>query len=57
MCCCFSGSGDFYEMSFEDAKTAAGILNVALTKRSGLPICRAVVTFSDGHTSVPSVFP
>ena len=25
--------GDFYELFFEDAKEAAGLLNVALTKR------------------------
>ncbi|HSJ01571.1 MAG TPA: DNA mismatch repair protein MutS [Verrucomicrobium sp.] len=31
--------GDFYEMFFEDAKTAAGILNVSLTKRNGIPMC------------------
>ena len=31
--------GDFYEMFFEDAKTAAGILNVALTKRNDIPMC------------------
>jgi DNA mismatch repair protein MutS len=31
--------GDFYEMFFEDAKTAAPILNVALTKRGGTPMC------------------
>ena len=31
--------GDFYEMFFEDAKTASGILNVALTKRNGVPMC------------------
>ncbi len=31
--------GDFYEMFFEDAKTAASILNVALTKRNGIPMC------------------
>ncbi len=31
--------GDFYEMFFEDAKTASGILNVALTKRNGIPMC------------------
>ena len=31
--------GDFYEMFFEDAKTAAPILNVALTKRNGIPMC------------------
>lgn len=31
--------GDFYEMFFEDAKTAAPILNVALTRRGGTPMC------------------
>lgn len=31
--------GDFYEMFFEDAKAGAGILNVALTKRNGIPMC------------------
>ena len=31
--------GDFYEMFFEDAKTAAPILNVALTKRHAVPMC------------------
>jgi len=31
--------GDFYEMFFDDAKTAASILNVALTQRNGTPMC------------------
>ncbi|HEY2573482.1 MAG TPA: hypothetical protein VGH65_05405, partial [Verrucomicrobiaceae bacterium] len=31
--------GDFYEMFFEDAKIASSILNVALTKRNGVPMC------------------
>ncbi|MCB1203364.1 MAG: DNA mismatch repair protein MutS [Verrucomicrobiae bacterium] len=31
--------GDFYEMFFEDAKVASPILNVALTKRNGMPMC------------------
>jgi DNA mismatch repair protein MutS len=31
--------GDFYEMFFEDAQQAAGLLNVALTKRGGVPMC------------------
>jgi DNA mismatch repair protein MutS len=31
--------GDFYEMFFEDAKVASPILNVALTKRNGVPMC------------------
>lgn len=31
--------GDFFEMFFEDAKEAASILNVALTKRNNVPMC------------------
>ncbi|MGI8481298.1 MAG: DNA mismatch repair protein MutS, partial [Chthoniobacterales bacterium] len=31
--------GDFYELFFEDAKEAAGLLNLALTKRNGVPMC------------------
>ena len=32
--------GDFYEMFFDDAKTASGILNIALTSRDGtVPMC------------------
>src|SRR5256886_12581751 len=31
--------GDFYELFFEDAKEASGILNVALTKRNTVPMC------------------
>jgi len=31
--------GDFYELFFEDAKVASPILNVALTKRNGIPMC------------------
>ncbi|PYK24128.1 MAG: DNA mismatch repair protein MutS [Verrucomicrobia bacterium] len=31
--------GDFYEMFFDDAKEASGLLNVALTKRNGVPMC------------------
>ncbi|MBI1178127.1 DNA mismatch repair protein MutS [bacterium] len=31
--------GDFYEMFLEDAQVAAGILNVALTKRGEMPMC------------------
>jgi len=31
--------GDFYELFFEDAKEAADLLNVALTKRNGVPMC------------------
>src|SRR5882762_4613365 len=31
--------GDFYELFFEDAKEASMLLNVALTKRNGVPMC------------------
>jgi len=31
--------GDFYEMFFDDAKTAAGLLNLTLTARNGTPMC------------------
>jgi DNA mismatch repair protein MutS len=31
--------GDFYELFFEDAKEASGLLNVALTKRNDVPMC------------------
>ena len=31
--------GDFYELFFEDAQEASGLLNVALTKRNGVPMC------------------
>ena len=31
--------GDFYEMFFEDAREAAPILGVALTRRTGVPMC------------------
>src|SRR6266516_707676 len=31
--------GDCYELFFEDAKEAATLLNVALTKRNGVPMC------------------
>ena len=31
--------GDFYELFFEDAKEAAGLLNLALTHRNSVPMC------------------
>src|SRR5712671_4683280 len=31
--------GDFYEMFFDDAKTGAQLLNLALTHRNGIPMC------------------
>ncbi len=31
--------GDFYELFFEDAKSASALLNLALTKRNDVPMC------------------
>jgi DNA mismatch repair protein MutS len=31
--------GDFYELFFEDAKEASGLLNLALANRNGVPMC------------------
>jgi DNA mismatch repair protein MutS len=31
--------GDFYEMFFDDAKTASQILDIVLTRRQGVPMC------------------
>ncbi|MFN2622327.1 MAG: DNA mismatch repair protein MutS [Chthoniobacterales bacterium] len=31
--------GDFYELFFDDAKEAAGLLNLALTHRNSVPMC------------------
>jgi DNA mismatch repair protein MutS len=41
--------GDFYEMFFEDAKSAAPILNVALTKRGGTPMCGIPFHAAEGY--------
>ena len=41
--------GDFYELFFEDAKTAAPLLNVALTKRGGIPMCGVPHHSSQGY--------
>lgn len=41
--------GDFYEMFFEDAVVAAGILNLALTKRGGVPMCGVPYHAVDGY--------
>ncbi|MBK1881896.1 DNA mismatch repair protein MutS [Luteolibacter pohnpeiensis] len=41
--------GDFYEMFYEDAKTAAPILNVALTKRGGYPMCGVPYHAAQGY--------
>ena len=31
--------GDFYELFFDDAKTAAPVMEVVLTARAGVPMC------------------
>ena len=36
--------GDFYEMFAEDAEQAAPILDIALTKRNGVPMCGVPIT-------------
>jgi DNA mismatch repair protein MutS len=41
--------GDFYEMFFEDAKIAAPILNVALTKRHTTPMCGVPFHAAEGY--------
>jgi DNA mismatch repair protein MutS len=41
--------GDFYEMFFEDAKVAAPILNVALTKRNLIPMCGVPYHAADNY--------
>ena len=43
--------GDFYEMFFEDAKRAAPILEVALTKRQSIPMCGVPFHAIDGYLS------
>jgi len=41
--------GDFYEMFVEDAEIAASILNVALTKRNGIPMCGVPHHAAEGY--------
>src|SRR5580765_347168 len=41
--------GDFYEMFFEDAKQASALLNVALTKRNGVPMCGVPYHAAQGY--------
>jgi DNA mismatch repair protein MutS len=41
--------GDFYEMFFEDAKEASALLNVALTKRNGVPMCGVPYHAAQGY--------
>ncbi len=41
--------GDFYEMFFDDAKEGASLLNVALTKRNGVPMCGVPFHAADNY--------
>jgi len=41
--------GDFYEMFFDDAKEASDLLNVALTKRNGVPMCGVPYHAAQGY--------
>jgi len=41
--------GDFYEMFFDDAKTAAAVLDIALTKRHDMPMCGVPYHALDGY--------
>jgi DNA mismatch repair protein MutS len=41
--------GDFYEMFFDDAKLASALLNVALTKRNGVPMCGVPYHAAQGY--------
>ena len=41
--------GDFYELFFDDAREASPILNVALTKRNGMPMCGVPHHAAEGY--------
>jgi DNA mismatch repair protein MutS len=41
--------GDFYEMFFEDARRAAPILDIALTRRQGIPMCGVPYHAADAY--------
>jgi DNA mismatch repair protein MutS len=41
--------GDFYEMFFDDAKTGAQLLNVALTRRGDIPMCGVPFHAANGY--------
>src|SRR6187431_1280487 len=41
--------GDFYEMFFDDAKAASPIMNVALTRRGGTPMCGVPFHAAQGY--------
>ncbi len=41
--------GDFYEMFYDDAKEASRILDIALTKRNGMPMCGVPYHSADSY--------
>lgn len=41
--------GDFYEMFYEDAKTASGVLEIALTSRQKVPMCGVPFHAADAY--------
>ena len=41
--------GDFYELFLDDAKRASPLLNVALTKRNGMPMCGVPHHAAEGY--------
>ncbi len=43
--------GDFYELFMEDAVRAAELLNVALTKRNGMPMCGVPYHAAEGYVA------
>src|SRR5438874_11561955 len=43
--------GDFYELFFDDAKEAAGLLNLALTHRNSVPMCGMPYHAAQGYIS------
>jgi len=47
----FFRMGDFYEMFFDDAKIASAVLDIALTKRQGTPMCGVPYHSSDNYLS------
>ena len=53
-CLLFYRMGDFFELFFDDAKTAAGILDIALTSRGEhggqpVPMCGVPVHAAEGY--------
>src|SRR5947207_4880732 len=43
--------GDFYELFFEDAKEASGVLNLALTHRNSVPMCGVPYHAAPGYVA------